>query len=438
MPVGQAPRTAPGYQSDFLAHGWGQAFADQLETVDALIWPESMRTYAKMRNDPQLQAVLNAYCLPIRQAPWHLDGRGCRDEVTQLVADDLGLPILGADEHPGPARRRGVHWEEHLRLALLHLVYGFMPFVQRYDILDGKARLAELSERMPHTVDRIDTDDSGRISGVLQFGEKAPIRGHHFVWYVREREGTAWQGRSMLRAAFGPWLLKHEMWRVLATSNRRFGMGVPNVEAPANATAAQILQAEALAQQIRVGDQGGAGLPHGFKLNLTGLTGSTPDTLQFIRYLDQQMAQMALVSVLNLDASPNGSRALGETFINMLLTSLRAVGRDMADTATRLAVQMVDYNWGVDEPAPRVVCGDVGARPESTAEAVTLLLNAGAVGPDPALEAWARQRWQLPEREIPRTDFDRPTAAGDAREDQPPASPPGDLPAPESDRAVTS
>lgn len=401
MPVADAPRATIGAVTDaFSAATAGMVVDDALETVADLLWPTSVTTYGRMRHDPQLTAVLNAYTLPIRSAPWAVDPAGCRDEVAQLVADDLGLPILGVDTTPGAARRRGVRWEEHLRLALLHLPFGHMPFEQRYDIIGNRARLAALSERMPQSISDIDVNPDGTLKGIKQHTAGAKlIPARNLIWYVHDREGAAWQGRSMLRAAFGAWLLKHEVWRVHATSIRRFGMGVPSVEAPTGGTPAQVLQAQQLASAMRVGDQAGIGLPPGFKLALTGMTGSVPDALSFIRYLDSQMAQMALVSVLNLDSSPNGSRALGETFVGLLVASQNAIGSEMASTATGLSVQMVDYNWGELEPAPRIVCGDAGSRPELTAESIAGLIGSGAISADPALEAWVRDRWRLPQRD---------------------------------------
>jgi hypothetical protein len=121
-----------------------------------------------MRRDPQLAAVLSALTLPIRRATWCVDPAGVRDEVAQLVADDLGLSVLGHEDEPGPARRRGIRWEQHLRLALLSLVFGHMPFEQRYDMVGGRARLAALSERMPNTIRQIVLDRDGMLAGIKQ------------------------------------------------------------------------------------------------------------------------------------------------------------------------------------------------------------------------------------------------------------------------------
>ena len=426
MTVNDAPTRDIGRLADAFGNGLGgidASFVDVAETVADLTWPLSVTTYSRMRRDPKLTAVLGAITLPIRRATWCVDPAGVRDEVAQLVADDLGIAVLGAEDEPGPARRRGVKWSRHLRMALGCLTYGHMPFEQRYDIVDGRARLAALNERLPGTIRQIVLSDSGELRGIKQdiTGDTLiPI--DRLVWYVHDREGAAWQGQSLLRPAFGPWLLKHEMWRVHATSIRRFGMGVPSVEAPPGATPQQILEAQRLASAARVGETGGMGLPAGFKFNLTGMTGSVPDALAFIRYLDQQMAEMALAGFLDLGNTENGSRALGESFVDVFMLAIQAIADDMADTATDLAVQMVDYNWGEDEAAPRLVVSDVGSRQEITAESLQILLDSGALSRDPELEAYIRKEWGLPERSTPYGAYDQ--AQGFVDEQPPPAFPP--------------
>jgi Protein of unknown function (DUF935) len=429
------PVSETGYMSEWM--GFGSTYIDSLETVPAVMWPASVATYSKMRTDAQLTAVLGAYTLPLRQAPKHVDPAGCKDEVAQMVADDLGLPILGEDKEPGPARRRGLEFDDHFRLALLELVFGHMVFEITYELREGKARLANLAERMPSTFTDILTTEQGALDGVLQFGAKSPLPARNLVWYSHEREGAAWQGRSLLRAAYGPWLLKHEMMRVLATGNRRFSMGIPVVHAPIGATPGQILEAQRLASEARVGEQSGAGLPPGFTMELVGLTGGAPDTLEYIKYLDNQMAKMALAGALELDSSPNGSRALGESFINLMLTALNAIGQEISGPLTKLSTQIVDYNFGEDENVPRIVVGDAGSRPEVTAEALQLLMNSGALTADPELDRWVRERWSLPERDpdapkpgmplqlVPGQDPSQPPAAldGPGGPDAPPPPP---------------
>lgn len=395
----------PATSSLGLAYGseYADILVDLLEYVPDLMFPRSATTYSQMRLDPKLRGVLAAYTGPIRKADWAVDPAGCSDEVAEFVADQLGLPIVGADNPPGPARRRGVVWRRHIEQAVGMLVFGFYPFERWFDYADGRYTIGGLEERHPASIAEIRVDKQGRLDRVWQthmLASDRPITADRMVWYVHEKEGANWVGRSLLRAAYGAWLIKHETWRVHGISIRRFGMGVPSIEAPQGATQQQVLEAQRLASAMRVGDTAGMGLPHGFAAKLTGLTGTVPDALAFIRYLDEQMATMALAGVLDLGHTETGSRALGMTFVDLLEEAVQSAGDGMAAESTRaLSVPLVDFNWSEDEPAPRIVMGSVASTPELTADAIAQLVNAGALAYDPELEAFLRDRYQIPARD---------------------------------------
>lgn len=376
------------------------AYADLMEWVPDLMWPTSVTTYGQMRTDPQLRAILQAYSLPIRRASWSVDGTGCRPEVAQLVADSLGLTVKGSDQR---ASRGPVRFAQVNRLAMLHLVFGHMPFEKVYDVTDGRtARLSALLERMPQSIYRINLDADDQLSGIEQWKRTGSDRDRiiqrpSLVWFAHEREGGAWQGRSLLRDSYGAWLMKRELWRVNATSLRRNGMGVPVVSAPPGATPAQVIEAQRLASAHRVGDRSGVGLPSGFTMALQGITGTVPDPLPFINYLDQQMTRSALAGVVDLGNTSNGSRALGDTFVDLLMLALQAVADEVAETWTAdVAADVVALNYGEDEPVPTVVVGEVGASHEVTANTLQLLLASGALSASPELEAYVREQWKLP------------------------------------------
>lgn len=410
MPNGSTPTSDIGRPDSWAGQVLGQTVTgDFFEQTADLIWPTSSYTYARMRHDPQLKAVLQAYILPILRATWVIDPDGCRDEVAQLVSDDLGVNILGDDERPGAARRRGVIWQRHLKTALYQqLVQGFMPFELRYRIENSQARLDALGPRMPWSVEMIQTNRDGTIASITQNTQNTPIPANRLIWYVNDMEGSNWVGTSALRACFGAWLLKHETWRTHATAIRRFGMGVPGVEAPPGATANQLAHARQMASAMRAGDSAGIAIPNGFKPFLMGMTGSAPDALAFIEYLDRVMAKQALASLIELGQTETGSRALGDTFMDLFLLSLQAVADEAALTATSgqdgtpgIVTDLVDQNWGEDEPAPRLICTDVGTQYEASSQAIQQLAITGALQPDSGLDQWIRRQWKLPKRVEP-------------------------------------
>ena len=440
--LSRLPTKLRGYVDDPT---WEGILADVLEHIPDLAWPTSVRTYLQMRTDPKLAAVLDGYKLQLRRAQWQLDPTDCRPEVVDLVADDLGLPVKGRDRH-GSARTRGVSWHEHLRLALTMLDFGHAGFEMQVQVIDGKARLVGLWERPQHTISQIHVDPiTGAFRGIsqeLDVGrwDEPEQPADRLVWYAHNPEGSGWHGRSMLRPAYAPWLLKREMQRVLATASRRFGMGVPVAEfAPtATPTPQQFSEAQKAAAAARVGDQAGLAMPPGAVLKLVGLSGGVPDTLGFLKWLDQQMSTSVLMGHLDLGQTQTGNRALGSVFIDNLMLALETVGEYICDVVTRqICARLVLWNWGPDEPVPRLVVSGVGTRREITAETLQLLIQSGALSADPELEEWVRREYRLPpasgERRLPPT----PGAGGGGGAAGPQPEPePGPQPGPDGGQAA--
>jgi hypothetical protein len=290
-------------------------------------------------------------------------------------------------------------------MASLMLVFGHMPFFPFYEVRDGKAYLAGLPERMPTSLLAINVDGDGNLVSVEQ--EAAPeqkgnrsvvLKAEDLLWYAHDREGAAWWGNSLLRASFGPWLLKQDQMRVSATAQRRFGTAVPTAEVLPGSTPTQgeINAANAAIAQIRVGDEAGITLPPGFRLRLVAPEGNPPDGIALLRYYDEQMARSMLASVLDLGSTSNGSRALGTSFLDILGMALQGIAGQLAETATELCVRLTDLNEGESANSPAVVVGDVAGSEEALAVTVAGLLKEGALTADPDLEGWVRETYQLP------------------------------------------
>jgi hypothetical protein len=403
--------TAPlGVVSNSYSSGWwgsGLGAVDALEHIPDLTFPRSVEIYRKLRSDATVSSSLKVYNTPLTKLQWRIDPRGASDEAVRVCADSLGLPVLGMDQEPGAVRRQGVQWGEHLRLALQYLVYGFMPFEPIYEVrADGYAYLTALPERLPSTITGIEVNDDGSLKHITQAGRPGDKRtgpkgieipGDRLLWYVHEREGAVWTGRSFLRECYSPWLMKWEILRTDAIGLKRFGAGtvvmVPNPGT--NPTEAQITRAQQLASSVRVGETGGAVLP-GFTMRILGVEGTLPDAMPRIRYYDEQMSRSVLASVLDLGSTNSGNRALGDTFSTLLADGVQSIGNAVAGTATDLCRRLIDYNFGPDEPIPAIVCSDVKDDPQIIAGAIGDLVAAGVITPGPELEAYVREAYGLP------------------------------------------
>lgn len=388
------------------------------DTTPELSWPAASVIYDRMRRtDGQVAAVIRAVTLPILSASWRLTGDDVPSEIREFVAGELGLATPG--EGRRRRRREGVVWRDHLRMALLSLSYGWMPFEQVYAVgppapgMTGPeqvAHLRKLAPRLPRTLTgppRIDRD--GGLAGIVQYlpdlatsrpasrdanpGEVF-IPADRLVVYSLDREGADWTGNSLLRGSYKHWLIKDALLRLGPMVCERNGMGVPIVTYSEEAQKQDALD---LAKGIRAGSEAGAAVPAGVAVQLLGVSGATRDELPLIKYHDEAAGRSALAMFLNL-GHDNGARSLGDSFIDFFTASLNAVADQIAETATEHIIRdLVEINYGTDAPYPILEAEPISSETSPTAESLRTLADAGLLGPiDRDLQAEVRRRYDLP------------------------------------------
>lgn len=398
-----------GYADRQAASGFWRD--SQRESTPELRWPACIDVYDNMRHqDAQVSSVLRAVTAPILRTAWRLDGTGCRPEVVEHLARDLGLPVVGQGNEVDPLYGRGrFSFPEHLRLALLCLPFGHMVFEQVYTFGDGSngfpqdglAHLRKLGPRMHRTIAKWNVARDGGLESIEQYGtpggKRITLPIDRLVVYVLEREGGDWIGTSLLRAAYKNWILKDRLLRVQTLTVERNGLGIP-VYTAAGKTPAELDAGEELAAGVRAGDDSGAALPNGASLELLGVKGALPNADEPIRYHDEQIARAVLAHFLNL-GTQTGSWALGSTFAEFFTLSLAAVAELIRETFTRHVIEdLVAANWGPGELAPRLVFDEIGNRQEAIVQAISTLVGAGVLKPDEDLEQFVRTALGLPAR----------------------------------------
>lgn len=410
-------------------NGEGKDFYSSLwdpDTVPELRWPESIRTYNKMRKtDGQIATVLKAINLPIRATQWRIDPAGARPEVTEFIAEQLGLPIIGGEGQAAGTRRPGrFSFAEHLRHVLLMIPLGSMFFEQIVEPTpDGYWGIRKLAPRMPDTIEKINVARDGGLVSIEQRppmddnrrrarNDRIVIPVDRLVAYVWEREGAEWAGESLLRPAYPHWALKVPLLKIEASAVERNAMGVPVYKNPPGADNDAIEKGRKMAEGYRSGSQSGASLPYEADLKLLGVSGQLLDPRPVIEYHDAQIGRIALAHFLNLDGQ-GGSYSLASTQEDLFTTQENGIAAAIADTTTQHVVaDLVDWNFGPDEPIPRITFDDIRSDSLAIANALRTLADAGLIRPDRSLEEWLRRDMGAPTKDTapPEEPWDPDTA----------------------------
>jgi hypothetical protein len=410
-PMMLVPRVAP--PTTELGHGqnawWWSYYGGGDDPTPELQWPHNVAVYDSMyRQDAQVRSVIRGVSLPVAQVRRRLAPKDASDEVTNFVATNLGLPIVGQTDEPPPVPRRRDRFAmgQHVEWALKCTVYGHMFFEQVYrPDPSGRYYLRKLAPRWPKTIQAINVATDGGLVSIEQKALALPGRASiqpavipvsRLVAYSYEREGGAWAGNSLLRPAYKHWILKDQGLRVWAETIQRNGMGVPHYTA--GEEEASLEAGTKLAQSYRSGATAGGAGPHGSQMTLLGVQGALPDTGGFVRYQDELIARAVLAHFMNLGQQQGtGSFALGSSFMDFFIMSLESLAGFLDTTMTQHIIEdLVDLNFGEQEPAPELVHDPIGQNPTAIVTAVQALIAAGAIFPDPALDAFVRQVVGLP------------------------------------------
>lgn len=411
------PRRETGYAATGTeVTAWWNSLAE--ERTPELQWPYCLDVYDDMMTDPQVYSVLRAVMMPILGTTWRLDGTGCEEAVVRHCSNDLGLPVVGEGDDvvndDAPAEER-FSWSEHLEVALEEeLGYGHSYYEQSaYWGEDGRWHLRKLGWRPPRSISKFNVArDGGLVSieqkpmtstnGILTAAgtKNIPIPVGRLVAYVHRRKGANWAGRSLLRPAYGPWLLNNRAKRVEMITAERHASPLVTYTDSEKGTPATLAAGEEIAKNVRAGELAGAGLPYGAKLELQGVNGTLPDIGKIKTYNDDLIGRVVLAHFLNLgQQAGTGSYALGVTFQDFFTLGLQAEAELVRRVASRHIVRdLVTWTWGPTVRAPKLVFDEIGSRKDSIVHAIAALVTAGVLQPDEDLEKFTRLALGLPPR----------------------------------------
>lgn len=388
---------------------------DPFEKTPELQWPASVAIFSRMDNeDSRVTSLLEALSLPIRSTAWRVDPNGAPDEVAAFVSANLNVPIYGEDApEDADKRSRGrfdlmAHLDEVVSPTLQ---YGHAVFEQVYRPRnmspDGRFWLRKLAPRPQWTISKWNVALDGGLdsiqqlapaqSGIIVFGLKPlqiPI--NRLVVYTRNKKPGVWYGRSVLRSAYKHWLLKDKLLRIEAAVAERNGMGVPVGTASKPDDDDEVAKMAAIARNFRGGMSAGVGLALGQTLELLGVQGNLPDIRRAIDGHDRAIALSGLAHFLNLDGK-GGSYALASVLQDPFVQAVQAYATSICRNVNMHVVEdLIDINFGIDVNAPRLVFEPIGSQQDLTAAALKLIVDAGILSHDPAVERAVRQRFGLP------------------------------------------
>lgn len=363
-------------------------------------------------NDPVCGAILSAMDLMVRSTPWRVEGGSeAAQEMIDYCLNNL----------------EDVTFEMLLSDILSFLPYGFSIFeiVARRpsDAHKGWVTLRRLAPRAQWTIDRFDTDRSGKVRGVWQLAAtgSAYIPYSKLLHFRTASHQNDPAGMSVLRTAYTSWYYKNRIQEIEAVAIERELNGLPLMRIPAeymaaDATAEQrafVAKISKIARDVKRNEQGYIVLPSDLYEDADGKLTNTRmvefeliaskgtrdiDTHQVIVRYQQDMARSALADFVLLGTNDRGSFALSQSKADLFLKALEGYLDAIAAVLNRdLVPKLLAWNGFDLADAPKIVHGRVA--PTDLTELGNYIEQVAGVGinfTDTASEGFIRTAAGLP------------------------------------------
>jgi SPP1 gp7 family putative phage head morphogenesis protein len=372
----------------------------------------AVKTYDRMRrSDPQTAMALRALKTPILRAKWEV--KPSKDDP------ELGEEIAQFCEHV-LLKNRAQSWRHVLANALLKLDYGFALGEKVWEMRDRPEQMKDLrlpsdkvvwltlEPRLPKTVWTWD-GLPGPLAGITQYIEstgafpKIPLE--RLVVFTNEREGDNYEGISLLRACFKPWLILENLEKIDLIGLERSAAGIPTIsatdsfQAPNNWDEVRD-RCEKVLANLQAMEQNYVFLPvPGLKFDLNSPKYENDAIRAAIRDAKYDICARMLEQFLQLGREgASGSRATASEQRGPFDLSLLAIAEELEEVfSDEVLPDLVRYNYGDRPGYPTLDSSGVVETDMSTlATIVKDLVGAGALAPDEQMEDWLRATLHLP------------------------------------------
>lgn len=328
-----------------------------------------------VHTDSIAKAVVWVPQLAIRSALWELEPAS-EDGADRLCCDALAWNF-GLNGRDGYATQS---WPQSIDQAALCLRYGTMFEEKVWDDVtswvddEGTEHpirpIQRLAPRLPRTIREVETT-GGRVSMVTQnLMDVQPIPGHKLCHYQLSPEPGRWDGVSLLRAAWGPWILKRDLMINAGIAWDRWAAGFPKVRYPQNGGPAALEKAEELGRAVRGHEHSFAafeGAPpdaanggQGWDIEIMGGAGVLPDPVPLLQRYDLAIYGAGLLQWMNLGHAQMGARAVAQTQDEPFYVFLEAFAGDIAlERSRQVFRQWVDVNFGTQYKLPKLTVSKI-------------------------------------------------------------------------------
>lgn len=357
------------------------------------------------RSDSKIKMAVQSVINPIKSAKWDIEAAS--DSPEDELKKQLIEKVLFQDMNKT--------WKELLHEILSMVSFGYSlfervhKFVQNDPELGSYVSYKTFAFRSQRTIERWNVNPlTAELESVTQMAygdaQKTNVNmpAKFLTLFCIDREGQNYEGVSMLRAAYGPWLRKQNYLKLMAIGIEKFAVPTPILKVPdekQNSTqfnnAVNVLKAYTSHQKNYVT------LPVGWEIDTIKTDFDAQKVQSAIDAENREIVNAFLANFMELGSQGStGSYALSNDLSDFFLSGLEHIADNICETFNNGPIkEIINLNYGPQPVYPKLKCSGISNKAgKELAEVMKLLVDGKVITPDDILEEHFRDIYNLPAR----------------------------------------
>jgi hypothetical protein len=378
----------------------GEFFEEYLDEIRGKEW--SIRADKMRRSSDQINMLLQIIKTPIINATWDIE----YDETT-----DQGKEIKEFTEF---ALFENIDFKQFLEEALTFFEFGhsvfekvFTPVVENPKY-SGAITIKKFSFINPKTIEEWNLNKyDGSLKNVRQVVDgdlnvDVEIDAENLLMFSIGREGSNYEGRSLLRPIYGNWKRKQALLKTLAIGIERASLGVPVGVTSASASKGARTKLQGILNSFTSHQRSSIVVPHGTEVKNFEISFDPEKVQEVIRAERLGMSQSFLAGFMDLGTnSSSGSFALSNNLMNIFLSSIQLYADKISYQVDNVIKDIVDFNFGKQEKYPKMNASNIVDKlGKDFIEILQILTQSGYVSATDTMKDYLRKKFNLPEDDM--------------------------------------
>lgn len=354
------------------------------------------------RSDPTIIMLLSSIKNLIKSAVWEVEPG---DDSEEAKADAELMKHIFFKDMRDP-------WDQYLNEALTCIEFGHAVFERTHKIVQNHPKFGSyvgikaLGWRSPRTIERWNLNpESGDLLSVTQiaYGDLAryvDMDARYLTVITMNKEGSNYEGISMLRPVYGCYLRKNTYMKLNAIGVEKFAIPTPVVEVPeVDLNSEQFNNMTDVLENFVGHESQYITYPVGWKVTLVSNTYDPEKVEKSVDAEDRRMVNAFLANFLNLgQGSSGGSYALSNDLSDFFMAGLDYIANLIVEDINRTIIpELIKMNKGDRQVYPRIIHSGISDKAgKELAETLNQLATGQYIIPDDKLESYLRQKYNLP------------------------------------------